>query len=261
MNESIKKNIVSIITPTYNSSKLIAMTIESVIEQKYPEWEMIIIDDCSTDDTEKIVNQYMLKDKRIKFIKLESNCGAGKARNIGLKNAKGRFIAYLDSDDIWYPDKLEKQTKYMLENNYGFTCTSYEVIGNDGEIKNKFIQMKKQLDYNGFLINNLIQTVGVMVDLKIIDKKLLEMPDMRRRQDAATWLQILKAGNKCYGMDEVLAKYRRTEGSLSSNKYKAIKGVWFLYRKVENLSLVFSIYCFIRYAYLAVWKRVYFKRG
>ena len=117
--------------------------------------------------------------------------------------------------------------------------------------------MLPKVNYVGFLTNNLLQTVGIMVDTAMVDKECLVMPDIRRRQDAATWLQILKAGHDCYGLDEILAQYRRAENSLSSNKAKAAKGVWSLYRDIEKLSLPFSCYCFVRYAFLAVWKRVY----
>ena len=148
----------------------------------------------------------------------------------------------------------------MLRKNCGFSCTSYEVIDNDGNKLNKQIHMLPNVDYIGFLTNNLLQTVGIMVDTQKIDKSLLIMPDIRRRQDAATWLQILKAGYKCYGLDEILAEYRRSKGSLSSNKIKAVKGIWSLYRDIEHMSLPFSCYCFMRYALLAVWKRLYFRR-
>lgn len=255
-----KKELVSIITPSYNSSRYIKETIMSVINQSYTEWEMIIVDDCSSDNTESIVKSFVEKDSRIRWIKMEKNSGAATARNIALENAKGRFIAYLDSDDIWYKEKLEKQINFMLNKKCGFSCTAYEVIDDNGKPKNKFIYMKKYLDYKGFLINNLLQTVGIMVDLNLVNKNNLKMPNLRRRQDAATWLQVLKSGHSCYGLNEVLAQYRRTEGSLSSNKKKAIKGVWFLYREIEKLPLIFSLYCFSRYAFLAVWKRMYFYR-
>ena len=249
--------LVSIITPVYKCEKYISKTIESVINQTYKNWEIILVDDCSPDDSADIIKKYADNDKRIKYIKLKENSGAAIARNTALENSKGRFIAYLDADDLWMRDKLEEQLQFMIDNNYGFSCTSYEVIDNEGKKLNKEIHMLKEVDYIGFLTNNLIQTVGIMVDLSIVDKKLLEMPNIRRRQDAATWLQILKSNNKCYGLDKVLAMYRRTENSLSSNKFKAVKGVWYLYRKIEKLSLPFSLYCFIRYACLAVWKRIY----
>lgn len=255
-----KKHMVSIITPTYNSSAHIENTIKSVANQTYKNWEMIIVDDCSIDDTCEIVNKWCEKDKRIRLIKLETNSGASVARNTSLMNSQGRFIAYLDSDDIWYPEKLQRQVDFMLKNKYAFSCVSYEVIDNAGVPLQKFIHMLPKVDYKGFLTNNLLQTVGIMVDTTVVDKSCLIMPNMRRRQDAATWLQVLKSGNDCYGLDEILAQYRRTENSLSSNKIKAVKGIWYLYRNVEHLSLHFSCYCFLRYALLAVWKRVYVNR-
>lgn len=249
--------LVSIITPAYNSEKFIEKTIISVLEQDYNNWEMIIVDDCSNDRTCEIVNRWTLNDERIKLIRQNKNSGAAIARNVALEKSKGRFIAYLDADDIWLSDKLSKQVKFMMDMKCGFSCCSYEVIDNEGISKKKFIKMMDKVDYMGFLTNNLLQTVGIMVDLEIIQRDKLVMPNMRRRQDAATWLKVLKSGHMCYGMKEVLAQYRRVEGSLSSNKVKAVKGVWYLYRKVEKLNLLVSIYCFIRYAILAVWKRVY----
>ena len=248
---------VSIITPSWNSEKYIEKTIESVQKQTYMNWEMIVVDDCSTDRTVEIVEKISKEDPRVRIIRQEVNGGAAKARNRSLCEATGRYIAYLDADDIWKPTKLEKQVEFMKANHCGFSCASYEVIDDEGRALNKEVHMLPLGDYVGFLTNNLLQTVGIMADTSIIDKKYLVMPDIRRRQDAATWLQVLKAGYKCYGIDEVLAEYRRAENSLSSNKVKAVKGVWSLYRDIEKLSLPFSCYCFVRYAFLAVWKRVY----
>ncbi len=251
---------VSVITPSYNSEKYIGKTIDSVLAQTYTNWEMIIVDDCSTDKTCEIVLEYIRKDNRIKLFRQEKNAGAGAARTRAMRESTGRYIAYLDSDDIWKPNKLEEQVRFMQEKDCGFSCASYEVIDDDGNKKGKEVHMLPKVNYVGFLTNNLLQTVGIMVDTEKVDKELLVMPDIRRRQDAATWLQILKAGHDCYGLDEILAEYRRTEGSLSSNKFKAVKGVWHLYRDIEHLSLPFSCYCFVRYAFLAVWKRIYFKK-
>ncbi len=258
MEEDVFK--ISIITPVYNCEKYIAQTIENVLNQTYQNFEMILVDDCSTDNSAKIINNYAIDDNRIKYYKLDRNSGAAVARNYALSKSNGRFITYLDSDDLWYSNKLEKQIKFMIENKYGFTCTSYEVIDNLGNKLNKKIHMLNEVNYIGFLTNNLLQTVGIMVDTNIVKKELLIMPNIRRRQDAATWLQILKSGINCYGFDEILAMYRRTENSLSSNKFKAIKGIWYLYREIEKLSLPFSCYCFIRYAILAVWKRIYIRK-
>ena len=251
------KPLVSVITPTYNCKKYVEITIASVQAQTYSNWEMIIVDDCSTDGTFEIVEQIARRDPRIRLSRLDSNSGAGIARTQALEEARGRFIAYLDGDDIWYPHKLERQLDFMLKNNYGFSCTSYEVIDDKGERLNKTIHMLPKTNYIGFLTNNLLQTVGIVADTNIVAKDLLRMPSMKRRQDAATWLQVLKAGHVNYGLPDVLAQYRRAERSLSSNKFKAAKGVWTLYREVEKLSLLFSSYCFARYAVLAVWKRTY----
>ncbi len=253
----LESPLISIITPSFNSEKYIKDTIESVLNQTLKNFEMIIVDDCSTDLTCEIIEKYVNIDERIKLYKLQKNSGAAVARNTALDYSKGRFIAYLDADDIWTEDKLEKQVGFMLSTDIAFSCTSYEVIDDLGIKLNKEIHMLIKVDYKSFLKNNLLQTVGIMIDLSKIDKSLLKMPMIRRRQDAATWLQILKAGYPCYGLDLILAQYRRTNNSLSSNKIKAVKGVWYLYREIENLSLPFSIYCFIRYAILAIWKRIY----
>lgn len=253
-------NKVSVITPSYNSGKYIAKTIQSVQNQTYLDWEMIIVDDGSTDATCAIVEEIICKDPRVKLIRQEKNSGAGAARTRAMQNASGRFIAYLDSDDIWLPEKLERQVKFMTDKKCGFSCTSYEVINDSGERLNKQVHMLPKVNYVGFLTNNLLQTVGIMIDTSMVDRKYLIMPDIRRRQDAATWLQILKTGIYCYGLDEILAQYRRTTNSLSSNKIKAVKGIWTLYRDIEKLSLPFSCYCFVRYALLAVWKRTYYPK-
>lgn len=258
MSESYINEKVSIITPLYNCEKYIEQTIQSVQDQTYTDWEMIAIDDASSDCTCEIVSNIAERDNRIKLIKLKCNAGAGIARTKALDYVTGRFVAYLDSDDLWHKDKLHKQTYFMKKNKCGFSCTSYEVITSDGIPLNKVVNMLEEVDYKGFLTNNLLQTVGIMVDISVVDKKYLRMPDIRRRQDAATWLQVLKAGYHCYGIKEVLGQYRRADNSLSSNKVRAVKGMWYLYRKIEKLSLSFSCYCFVRYAILAIWKRIYF---
>ena len=229
--------------------------------QSFADWEMIIVDDCSVDATCHIVQRIAAEDPRIRLYRQGCNSGAGSARTRALELSRGRFIAYLDSDDIWYPIKLERQVDFMLDNNYGFSCASYEVIDAQGNRLNKSIHMMPEADYVGFLTNNLLQTIGIMVDTEIVDRDLLRMPSLKRRQDAATWLKVLKNGHRNYGLPEVLAQYRRSEKSLSSNKYQAAKAIWFLYREVEQLPLLFSSYCFVRYAFLAVWKRLYFHRG
>ncbi len=255
----MERNLVSIITPVYRCEKLISNTIECVLKQTYEYWEMILVDDCSPDNAASIIKKYVKQDNRIKYIKLDKNSGAAVARNAALKKSKGRFIAYLDADDLWKPEKLEKQIKFMLKNEYAFTCTDYEKIDeNDKFLKN--IKIPEKVDYNLFLRNTIIQTVGVMVDTKITGKELLVMPNIRRRQDAATWAQLLKNGFDCYRVPEPLSYYRVVSNSLSSNKFKAIKMNWYWYRKIEKLSLLRTMYCFIGYAFNAVKKRIYIRK-
>lgn len=251
---------VSIITPVYKCEKFIEQTIKCVLDQTYENWEMLLVDDCSPDNSFNIIKKYLEEDKRIKYIKLEENSGAAVARNYALKKSKGRFISYLDADDLWKKEKLEKQIEFMIENNYAFTCTDYEKIDEKANSLNKIIRIPKRVNYKLFLRNTIIQTVGVMVDTKITGKEILEMPNIRRRQDAATWCQLLKSGYDCYEVPENLSYYRVVTNSLSSNKIKAVKGTWFLYRNIEKLSLWKSCFCFVGYAFNAVKKRIYMKK-
>ncbi len=255
-----KKELVSIITPVYQCENLIEETINCVLEQTYTNWEMLLVDDCTPDNSADIVKRYVKMDERIKYFKLDENSGAAIARNKALQESKGRFITYLDADDLWKKDKLEKQVKFMLNNNYAFTCTDYEKIDEEGNTLNKIVKIPKKVTYNLFLRNTIIQTVGVMVDTKLTGKELLMMPNIRRRQDAATWCQLLKNSFNCYEVPENLSYYRVVSNSLSSNKFKAVKGTWYLYRKIEKLSLLKSCYCFIGYSFNAVRKRIYIKK-
>ncbi|BBY80089.1 putative teichuronic acid biosynthesis glycosyltransferase TuaG [Mycolicibacterium pulveris] len=250
----------SVITPTFNCRNYVEEAIASVQSQTYDNWELVIVDDCSEDHTFELVQRVAQNEPRIRLFRHEIRKGAGPARTRALEEAKGRFIAYLDADDIWYPRKLEVQVNFMIENCCGFSCTSYEVISDSGKRMNKSVHMLPRAGYLDYLTNNLLQTVGIMIDTDVVPKDLLRMPPLERRQDVATWLQILKAGHINYGLPEVLAQYRRSKNSLSSNKFKAVRGIWTLYRDVEELPLLFSYYCFARYAVLAVWKRLYLNR-
>lgn len=246
--------LVSVITPVYNSERFIKNTIESVISQTYTDLELIIVDDCSTDKTEDIIKKYIDKDRRIKYIKLQKNSGAAVARNTAIKAATGRYIAFLDGDDLWNKDKLEKQIKFMNENNIGFSFTSYNTMSEDGIKSNKVVKAPRVVDYEYLLRNTIIGCLTVMIDKNIIGE--FTMPLIRTRQDFATWLSILKKGHKAYGISEPLATYRIVKGSISSNKFKAIRRNWYVYRKVEKLSLLKSIYVFCGYGYNAVKKRI-----
>lgn len=246
--------MVSIITPTYNAGRFIEETIKSVINQTYTDWEMIIVDDCSNDNTVELVNSYCLLDNRIKLYRLGINSGAAVARNLGLENAKGRFIAFLDSDDLWDTNKLEKQLSFMLEHNYGFSFTGYRLISESGISLNKEINIPDKIDYNDLLGNTIIGCLTVIIDKDIVGN--FSMPLLRAGQDTATWLSILKKGYTAYGFNEVLASYRKVEGSVSSNKIKALKRTWNIYRNVENLGILRSSCFFAKYVKNAILKRL-----
>ena len=249
-------DLVSIITPAYNNSEFIKQTIESVQKQTYKNWEMIVVDDCSTDRTPELIKKISQKDDRIKYIKLKKNSGAAIARNRALRESRGRFIAYLDADDLWKKNKIQNQIDFMLSHNYAFACSNYEKIDINNKIL-KQVKIPKEINYKLFLRNTIIQTVGVMIDTKKTGKELLTMPNVYGKEDAATWCQLLKSGFNCYGVPEFLSYYRVVPKSLSSNKIKSIKRTWFLYRKVERLSFMNACFCFLGYAINAVRKRIY----
>lgn len=245
-------DLVSIITPAYNAAAYIAETIESVLAQTYTNWEMLIVNDCSKDNTAEIVQSYAAKDKRIKLINLKQNSGAAAARNTAIQNAKGRYIAFLDSDDLWKKEKLQKQIEFMQQNRYAFTFTNYQYLKLNPEEKLRIIKVPKSLTYEQSLKNTIIGCLTVIVDRKQTGN--FQMPLVRAGQDHLTWWLLMKRGFKAYGLQENLAEYRRVEGSISHNRFKAIKRHWKLYREYEKLSFVKSAYCFVCYALHAVKK-------
>ncbi|MEC2222765.1 MULTISPECIES: glycosyltransferase family 2 protein [Heyndrickxia] len=248
-----KKPLITIVTPTYNSAKYISETILSVKSQTYENWEYIIVDDCSNDNTVNIVESFASNDKRIKLVKLKENCGAAVARNAAIKMAKGRYLSFIDSDDLWSPEKLDIQVKFMMEKNVSFSFTQYRIINEDGTRTKRVVNVPLEIDYKGLLRNTIIGCLTVMIDIKEI--KDVQMPNVRTRQDTALWLSILKRGYKAYGIKKELAQYRKVSGSLSSNKFKAAKKTWDLYRNLEKLSIAYSLWCFINYGYNAFKKR------
>lgn len=244
--------LVSIITPTYNCGKFIARTIESVINQTYENWEMIIVDDCSKDNTKEIVEQYTSNDDRIKYFLLEKNSGAAVARTKAMELAQGNYMAFLDSDDIWKCDKLEKQLAYMKENNLNFCCTAYEQIDEDDNKLSRVIKTVKKTDYNRLLLDCPVGNSTVMYNVEKMGK--FEVPNIRKRNDDALWLQMLKKEKYIYGMPAVLMEYRIRENSISSNKLNLIKFHWKLYREIEHLSVLRSIFHICYWCFLKVFK-------
>lgn len=243
---------VSIITPAYNCEKFISKTIESVLSQTYPHWEMIVVNDCSSDTTGQIAQKYASYDKRIKYIKLEYNSGAAVARNVAMSMAKGQYIAFLDSDDLWLPDKLSTQIKFMQDNNYKFSCTDYEQIDESGNPLGKIIKCREKADYNRVLLDCPIGNSTVMYDVSQLGK--FEVPDIRKRNDDALWLKMLKKEKYIYGLNQILTQYRIRKDSISANKLQLVKYHWTLYRKIEKLNIIRSLFYIIHWGIIKVLK-------
>ena len=231
--------LVSIIMPAYNASKFIRESIESVVSQTYVHWELLIVDDCSTDNTATIVKEYQAKDSRIIYIQMDENSGSPAGpRNRGLKEAKGEFVAFLDSDDLWKAQKLELQIHFMLKYNYEFTCSDYEIITEAGEKVNSY-SPSSVADYKMMLRNNSVGCLTAVVKRSLI--KGHTFPNCGH-EDYALWLQLIKKVGKIYAYSEPLAAYRKVSNSVSSNKVKVFKFFWYIYRREENLSIPTTLY-------------------
>ena len=228
--------LVSIITPTYNCGSFIAETIESVLSQSYPYWEMLIVDDCSTDSTKEIVARY--NDPRIKYHCLERNSGAAVARNTALKMAQGRWIAFLDSDDLWKPETLEQQLAFMVNNNYSFSYHRYEEIAENGKSLNRIITGPNHISRIGMLSYCWPGCLTVMYDRFIVGD--IQIPNIKKNNDYAMWLLASKKAS-CHLLDQSLAMYRKRAGSISNHSYSSlIKWHYKLFRVVENSNPVMS---------------------
>lgn len=246
-------DLVSVIVPVYNAEKFIRETVNTVLQQSYENWELILVDDCSCDNSVNIIKGYV--SHKIKLIESKQNSGPAITRNIGINSSKGRFIAFLDADDLWAKDKLQKQINFMVKNNYSFTFTGYEYASEDGVGIGKTVKVPKFLDYNRALKNTTIFTSTVILDKSKLPEELINMLNVKS-EDTATWWKILKSDNIAYGLNEYLSIYRRSAKTLSSNKLVAIKRTWNLYRKIEGLSIVESTYNFIFYLSNAIRRRI-----
>ena len=247
--------LVSIIMPCYNAEHYIAQSIESVLAQTYDNWELLITDDASTDKSVEIISKYSKNDERINVLVPDEHQGIARTRNMSISRASGRFVAFLDSDDIWYPEKLEKQIKFMLDNDLAFTYSSYEIIDCQGKAKNKIVKDTGVMSYKKYLRNTIICCGTVVVDREKTGH--FATPIIKTSEDMSLWLSIMRRGFAAYPVPGPLHKYRITPGSASSNKIKASADVWRVYRKLEKLSLLKSSVNFICYAINAVKKRVF----
>ena len=248
--------LVSIIMPSYNTARFIEATLESVLAQTYKNWELIIVDDCSTDNTDEIVNPY-LTDSRIKYIKNEKNSGAAVSRNRALREAAGRWIAFLDSDDLWAPEKLEKQLAFMVENNYKFTYTDYNIQLNGEWLPYVYygpevINKRKMKDYCYF------STITVIYDREYVG--LIQIEPVRKHNDYAMWLRIIEK-TPCYRFGECLSSYIKHEGSISSgSKWKLIKHHYVLWRVAEHKNPLSALILTARNVFFGVIKKIKYKK-
>lgn len=240
--------LVSIITPCYNSSRFLFQSIESVLAQTYQNWEMIIIDDGSTDNSVEIIENFIDSDIRIKLIKSKRRGSIANARNKAIEMASGRYISFLDSDDMWLPKKLEKQIDFMRENEVALSYSSYYLIDTEGNTKGIFIP-KDAATYKDLLKTCCIGNLTATYDVDIIGKRYMKNVG---HEDYALWLNILKEIDMAKGLREPLAKHRIHNKSASSNKAKAACWQWNIYRNIERLGLLDCIYYFMHYAYYGI---------
>ena len=238
-------SLVSIITPCYNAADTIKKTIDSVRNQTMTSWEMIIIDDRSTDNTCDVIKSIAEQEKRIKLILMPTNCGAAKARNKGIEEAKGRYIAFIDADDQWAKSKLSRQIMAMQEGGWPLSFTAFARVNEQGRQLNH-VGVPERVTYKQLLKTNYIGCSTAIYDTKFLGKIL--MPNIRKRQDYGLWLKILRKTPFGFGLNEALTEYLVRDNSLSSNKRKAALYNWKIYRSEENLSILESVYYFLNYA-------------
>ena len=229
--------LVSIIMPAYNSANFIEASITSVLNQTYGRWELLITDDGSSDRTEEIVRGQ--NDERIHYWKLSQNSGVAKARNCAIQRARGQYLAFLDSDDIWLPKKLAHQLHFMESGNLGFTYTYYRQFQGNPENCGALVLAKESVDYHELLKGNDIGCLTVMIDRYQIP--IVEMP-LARHEDYVTWLNLLRHGGRAYSVPEDLARYRKGSSALTSNKWRSMRWTWDVYRESQNLSILQALY-------------------
>lgn len=250
--------LVSIITPSYNTAKYIEETINSVLQQTYTNWELIIVDDCSTDNTDEVVSKY-LTDERISYMKNDKNSGAAISRNRALREAKGKWIAFLDSDDLWEFDKLQKQISFMNNNGYHFSYTNYIEIDESSNPNGKSVRGPKRITKHGMYNYCWMGCLTVMYDAEKLG--LIQIEDIKKNNDYAMWLKACKKAD-CYLLDETLAKYRRRSGSISRHSYiELIKWHYKLFNEAEKKNPVCSLLLTARNLFFGVMKKIWYVRG
>ena len=245
---------VSIVIPVHNAARFIEETVNSVKSQTYGNWELLLVDDGSEDESGAVIDGIAQNDDRILAFHTRG-LGAAEARNLGTARSTGRFLAFLDADDLWKPDKLKHELFFLNEVNGAFAFTGYEFADEYGRGNGKIVHPPRELVYKEALKNTTIFTSTVIFDMDRISKDDLMMPKVKS-EDTALWWRLLRTGITAYGLDENLVTYRRAGRSLSSNKLEAVRRIWNLYRRVEGLSVPKSCYYFVFWGYNAVTRRI-----
>lgn len=246
MNRQYVEGRVSVIIPVYNAERYISKTLDSIIAQTYTDMEVVLVDDCSKDNSAEIIAQYQKKYPHIIYFLQPENKGAGAARNKALELAGGQYVAFLDSDDLWMPKKTEKQIKLMREKSCPFSYAAIEMMDEEGKIIKGKRNIKENCNYKYLLHNTIIATSSVIIDRTILGD--FRMPLRRGGQDYATWLMLLRDGTQACGINETLVRYRVGSNSLSSNKFKSMKQVWEIQTQDEHINKVYAFFhvgCFV----------------
>lgn len=252
-----QEELVSIIIPVYNAERFLEETINNIMSQTYENWEAIFVDDCSIDNSFHILEKYEKIDKRIRIYKMNKNVGnPSYPRNFGVQNANGRFLCFIDADDKWDIDKLERQINFMKEKKCAFSYHSYEFANEKCIPNGKKVLAREILTYKQSLKNNIISTITVMFDITKIEKELIKMPNIKYVEDTATWWKILRNGYVAYGITDLFSYYRRIPNTNSSNKFKTQKYLWLLYRNEEKLNIIYSMYCLLLKNINAILRRI-----
>lgn len=245
MEKKYIEGLVSVIIPIYNSEKYLAATLDSIFCQDYKDIEIVLVDDCSKDQSAEIIVGLKKTHPEIVYHLQEKNMGAGAARNKALELARGQYIAFLDSDDIWMPNKISRQIELMKKQKTPFSYTAIEMMNEKGDTIKRKRNIKEVCDYKYLLHNTIIATSSVVIDRTALGD--FRMPLRRGGQDYATWLMLLRDGTVANGINEVLVRYRVASGSLSSNKFKSVKQVWEIQtqdEKINKISAAFHVMCF-----------------
>ena len=250
--------LVSIITPNWNCARFISETIKSVQAQTYQNWEMIIVDDCSTDGSDKVVEPFMKEDRRIRFLRNEKNSGAAVGRNYALREAKGRWIAFLDSDDLWMADKLEKQLKFMVDNGYHFSYHNSIDIDEDGKERGRIVTGPKRVGSISMYNYDWVGCLAVMYDTGVVG--LIQIEDIKKNNDYAMWLKVCKNAD-CYLLDEILAKYRVRAGSISRQKKTVlVKWHYKMWHEAEHQNPALAGFNTIRNMFFGLIKKLLYEK-